>query len=145
MATHRDGSKITLAGVGKFQVPDTPTILYIEGDGTGPDIWRATRPVLDAAVAKAYGDGAPHRLAGSPGRGKGLQAEPQLSAGGIPDGAPGIPGGPQGPAHHPHRRRLPVAERHPAPGPGPVCLHPPGALLRRGAQPHEGAGKRSTW
>ena len=55
MATHRDGSKITLAGVGKFQVPDTPTILYIEGDGTGPDIWRATQPVLDAAVAKAYG------------------------------------------------------------------------------------------
>ena len=55
MATHHDGSKITLAGAGKFQVPDTPTILYIEGDGTGPDIWRATQPVLDAAVAKAYG------------------------------------------------------------------------------------------
>ena len=34
---------------------ETVLVLYIEGDGTGPDIWRATRPVLDAAVAKAYG------------------------------------------------------------------------------------------
>ncbi|HXX38209.1 MAG TPA: isocitrate dehydrogenase (NADP(+)) [bacterium] len=36
-------------------VPDTPIIPYIEGDGTGPDIWKATVRVLDAAVAKAYG------------------------------------------------------------------------------------------
>jgi len=57
MAKHSDGAKITLAGVGKFHIPDNPTILYIEGDGTGPDIWRATQPVLDAAVAKAYGGG----------------------------------------------------------------------------------------
>ncbi|MBN2333892.1 MAG: isocitrate dehydrogenase (NADP(+)) [Deltaproteobacteria bacterium] len=40
---------------GSFQVPDRPAIGFIEGDGTGPDIWRATQPVLDAAVAKAYG------------------------------------------------------------------------------------------
>jgi len=39
---------------GKLVVPDNPVVLYIEGDGTGPDIWRATRIVLDAAVAKAY-------------------------------------------------------------------------------------------
>ncbi len=38
-----------------IQVPDRPIIPFIEGDGTGPDIWRATRRVLDAAVAKAYG------------------------------------------------------------------------------------------
>ena len=57
MAKHSDGAKITLAGDGKFHIPDNPTILYIEGDGTGPDIWRATQPVLDAAVAKAYGGG----------------------------------------------------------------------------------------
>lgn len=38
---------------GRLQVPDHPVIPFIEGDGTGPDIWRATRPVLDAAVAKA--------------------------------------------------------------------------------------------
>jgi isocitrate dehydrogenase len=55
MAKHSEGAKIAVAGDGKFQIPDNPTILYIEGDGTGPDIWRATQPVLDAAVAKAYG------------------------------------------------------------------------------------------
>ena len=40
---------------GKFVVPDDPIIPFIPGDGTGPDIWRATREVLDAAVANAYG------------------------------------------------------------------------------------------
>jgi len=40
---------------GKLVVPDDPIIPYIEGDGTGPDIWRATQHVLDGAVAKIYG------------------------------------------------------------------------------------------
>ncbi len=40
---------------GKLSVPDNPVVLFIEGDGTGPDIWRATKIVLDAAVEKAYG------------------------------------------------------------------------------------------
>jgi isocitrate dehydrogenase len=40
---------------GKLQVPDQPVIPYIEGDGTGPDIWAASVRVFDAAVAKAYG------------------------------------------------------------------------------------------
>ncbi|MFZ5804715.1 MAG: isocitrate dehydrogenase (NADP(+)) [Acidobacteriota bacterium] len=39
----------------KISVPDKPIIPFIEGDGTGPDIWRATKRVLDAAVEKAYG------------------------------------------------------------------------------------------
>ncbi len=39
---------------GLLQVPDHPIVPFIEGDGTGPDIWRASRLVLDAAVAKAY-------------------------------------------------------------------------------------------
>ncbi len=47
------GDKITIAG-GKLAVPDNPIIPFIEGDGTGPDIWRATVRVLDAAVDKAY-------------------------------------------------------------------------------------------
>ncbi|MBC2732895.1 MAG: isocitrate dehydrogenase (NADP(+)) [Desulfobacteraceae bacterium] len=46
--------KITVTKEGGLVVPDRPTIPFIEGDGTGPDIWRATRLVLDAAVAKAY-------------------------------------------------------------------------------------------
>ncbi len=48
-----NGSPITLQN-GKLSVPDNPIIPYIEGDGTGPDIWRATVRVLDAAVASAY-------------------------------------------------------------------------------------------
>lgn len=48
------GEKITIAN-GKLTVPDQPIIPFIEGDGTGPDIWRASVRVLDAAVEKAYG------------------------------------------------------------------------------------------
>jgi isocitrate dehydrogenase len=46
--------KITIKA-GKLTVPDKPTIPFIEGDGTGPDIWRASKAVFDAAVEKAYG------------------------------------------------------------------------------------------
>jgi len=48
------GQKITNAN-GALRVPDEPVIPFIEGDGTGPDIWHASQRVLDAAVAKAYG------------------------------------------------------------------------------------------
>ena len=48
------GEKITLQD-GKLRVPDNPIVAFIEGDGTGPDIWAASQPVLDAAVEKAYG------------------------------------------------------------------------------------------
>ena len=48
------GAKISIAN-GALNVPVNPIIPFIEGDGTGPDIWRATSRVLDAAVAKAYG------------------------------------------------------------------------------------------
>src|SRR5499426_3896930 len=47
------GEKITISH-GKLQVPDHPIIAFIEGDGTGPDIWKASVRVLDAAVAQAY-------------------------------------------------------------------------------------------
>src|SRR5215813_14136760 len=40
---------------GKYQVPDNPIIPFIEGDGTGRDIWKASQRVFDAAVEKAYG------------------------------------------------------------------------------------------
>ena len=48
------GAKITIRD-GKLTVPDNPIIPFIEGDGTGPDIWRAAVRVMDAAVQKAYG------------------------------------------------------------------------------------------
>ena len=49
------GQPITMSG-GRLSVPDHPIIPFIEGDGTGPDIWAASVRVLDAAVAAAYGD-----------------------------------------------------------------------------------------
>src|SRR5246127_2324366 len=48
------GAKISIRD-GKLTVPDNPIIPFIEGDGTGPDIWRASVRVMDAAVQKAYG------------------------------------------------------------------------------------------
>jgi isocitrate dehydrogenase len=48
------GEKITISS-GKLRVPDQPIVPFIEGDGTGPDIWRASVRVFDAAVSKAYG------------------------------------------------------------------------------------------
>ncbi|HET9766674.1 MAG TPA: isocitrate dehydrogenase (NADP(+)) [Thermoanaerobaculia bacterium] len=42
---------------GRLTVPDRPVVCFIEGDGTGPDIWRATKRVLDAAVEKTFGGG----------------------------------------------------------------------------------------
>jgi len=48
------GSRISIKG-GKLQVPDDPILPFIEGDGTGPDIWRASVRVFEAAVTKAYG------------------------------------------------------------------------------------------
>ena len=48
------GSKITIKD-GKLNVPDNPIIPFVEGDGTGRDIWRASIRVFEAAVAKAYG------------------------------------------------------------------------------------------
>jgi isocitrate dehydrogenase len=52
---HGQGEAVTASPAG-LVVPDRPIILYIEGDGTGADIWQATQPVLETAVAKAYGD-----------------------------------------------------------------------------------------
>jgi isocitrate dehydrogenase len=48
-----NGQKITIQN-GKLQVPDQPIVPFIEGDGTGPDIWAASQRVFDAAVEKAY-------------------------------------------------------------------------------------------
>jgi len=50
-----DGDKITLGADGKLQVPDTPIIPFIEGDGIGPDVTAAAMTVWNAAVEKAYG------------------------------------------------------------------------------------------
>jgi isocitrate dehydrogenase len=48
------GDKITISG-GTLRVPDRPIVPYVEGDGTGRDIWRASQRVFDAAVERAFG------------------------------------------------------------------------------------------
>ncbi len=53
VAIPSDGKKIGYAG-GKYEVPDRPIVPFIEGDGTGRDIWKASLRVFDAAVEKAY-------------------------------------------------------------------------------------------
>ncbi len=53
VAVPRDGSKINYSG-GKYDIPDNPIIPFIEGDGTGRDIWKASIRVFDAAVDRAY-------------------------------------------------------------------------------------------
>jgi isocitrate dehydrogenase len=49
------GDRIRVAENGRLEVPDRPILPFIEGDGTGPDIWRSSQAVFDAAVDKAYG------------------------------------------------------------------------------------------
>ena len=55
IAVPTDGKAIGYEG-GRLQVPDHPIIPFIEGDGTGRDIWKASKRVFDAAVEKAYGE-----------------------------------------------------------------------------------------
>jgi isocitrate dehydrogenase len=54
IAPPSDGQEIGYRA-GRLEVPDRPIVPFIEGDGTGPDIWRASQRVLDAAVERAYG------------------------------------------------------------------------------------------
>ena len=54
LALPKDGQPIEYTN-GQFEVPDNPIIPFIEGDGTGRDIWKASQRVFDAAVEKAYG------------------------------------------------------------------------------------------
>src|SRR6476620_9759979 len=55
MSAAPNGQPITMGQGNKLEVPDNPIIPFIEGDGTGRDIWRASVRVFDAAVEKAYG------------------------------------------------------------------------------------------
>ncbi|MFM7544076.1 MAG: NADP-dependent isocitrate dehydrogenase [Ignavibacteria bacterium] len=55
LTTPEKGQKITVNSDGTLRVPDNPIIPFIEGDGTGPDIWASSVRVLNAAVEKAYG------------------------------------------------------------------------------------------
>ena len=139
MAT-ASGEKITLQN-GKLHVPDHPVVPYIEGDGTGRDIWRASQAVFDAAVEKAY-------------RGKRQIAWLEVLAGEkafkavnnwLPDETVeafrDLPGGHQGAVNHPRRRGLSFPQRGAAPAARPLRLPAPGSLLPGSSVPGPFAGK----
>ncbi len=50
-----EGAKVTMGKGGTLAVPDEPVVPFIEGDGTGPDIWAASKRIMEAAVKHAYG------------------------------------------------------------------------------------------
>ena len=114
--------KITQNADGSLNVADEPIIPFIEGDGTGVDIWPAAQLVLDAAAEK-HGKTIAWKevLAGE----KAFNNDGRLVARGDGREVPREPHRDQGPAHHADRRRLPLAQRRAAPDPRSVlCLRP---------------------
>ena len=75
-----DAEKIQYGKDGKLNVPNQPIIPYIEGDGVGPDIWKASVRVFDAAVKKCYGAEKKSSLARSLCRRKGISIERGMGA-----------------------------------------------------------------
>ncbi len=86
---------------GQLSVPDHPIVPYIEGDGTGPDIWASAQRVLDAAVEKAYGGAPKVAWEGGLGGEKTFYATNLLVAGGTLEGLRTYPGGIKGPTPPP--------------------------------------------
>ena len=112
---------------GRLVVPDDPIIPFIEGDGTGPDIWRASVRVLRR--------GGRRRRTAARRRSPGSRCSPARRASRqfsnwLPDdtleAVPSLLGRHQGTADDAGRRRHPIAERHAAPGARPLCLPPAG-------------------
>ena len=136
-----DGQAITIHA-GKLNVPDIPIIPFIEGDGTGPDIWRASVRVFDAAVAEG--------LRRASGRSRGWKSSPARRRSSkfnnwLPDdtvdGVPAVPRRHQGPADHAGRRRHPLAQRRAAADARPLRLPAPGAVFHRRALAGEASGE----
>ena len=115
---------------GRLVVPDDPIIPFIEGDGTGPDIWRASVRVFDAAVEKAFGGRRKLAWMEVLRRREELQAVRDLAAGRNASRRfakyyVGI----KGPLDDARRRRHPIAERRAAANARPVRLSAAGALV----------------
>ncbi len=139
------GEKISMQG-DKLTVPNHPIIPFVEGDGTGADIWKASVRVLDAAVEKAYGSErkiewmevyAGEKSVQVYGEGQWLPQETidAFNEYLVRD---------QGAADHARRRRHPQHQRGAASGTGPLRLRASGAVLRRRAQPPRFTPKTST-
>ena len=129
------GTAITRKG-GRLVVPDDPIIPYIEGDGTGPDIWRASVRVFDAAVAKAFGGSRRIEWFEVPAGEKAKEQFGEWLPNDTLEAVKAYKRRDQGAADDAGRRRHPQPERHAAPGARPLRLRPAGALLRG----HAGAG-----
>ncbi len=136
-----EGAKVTIKD-GKLHVPDRPIIPFIEGDGTGPDIWRASVRVLDAAVAKAYGGRRKIAWMEVYAGEKAFKQEgnwlPDETVEAFREFLVGI----KGPLTTPDRRRHPLAERRAAPDARPVRVPAARPLVRGRAlarqEPREG-------
>ena len=116
------------------QVPDRPILPFIEGDGTGPDIWRAsvrvsTRRWKRNSAAKE------NRLDRGLRRREGQEPVGHLAARRDARGLQDLSGRHQGPADHADRRRHPLAQRRHPPDAGSLRVPAPGALLRGRALP----------
>ena len=118
--------KITANPDGTLNVSDEPIIPFIEGDGTGVDIWPAAKHVLDAAAAK-HGRTIAWKevLAGEKAFNETGDWLPQDTV----DTFQRVPHRHQGAAHHADRRRVPQPQRGAAPDPRPLRLPAAGALV----------------
>ncbi len=129
------GERITTRE-GKLSVPNNPILLWIEGDGIGPDIMTVSKRIWDAAVQKAYGgqrkivwmeiyagEKAAKVFGGDYFPAESLQAIRRVCR------------RHQRPADHPGGRRIPQPERGAAQGPRPLRVHPAGQVVSRRAQP----------
>ncbi len=122
---------------GQFTVPDHPIIPFIEGDGTGRDIWKASQRVFDAAVEKAYGGKRAIRwfeiFAGE----KAYPAVQQLAARRLRGRGARPARLHQGAADHAGRRRHSLAQRGAAPDSRSLRVRAAGEVLPGRAQPGE--------
>ncbi len=135
-----EGETISLKD-GQLIVPDYPVVPFIEGDGIGPDIWRATRMVVDAAVERSYDTDrkvcwtqiyAGEKLAG---------AVRRVDPAGDLRRDPPFPRGHQGAPDDARRRRDAQRQRGPAPGAGPLRLRAARLLDPGRALPRQGAAE----
>ena len=137
-----DGAKISIGKDLRLNVPDHPIIPFIEGDGTGPDIWRASVRVFDAAVGKEpYGGKRKiawkEVLAGEKAFKKFNNWLPDETV----DAFPHVSRRHQGPADHARRRRHSLAQCRAAPDARSLRLPAPGALFQGRALAGEASGK----
>ena len=132
------GKRISVEN-GRLQVPDDPVIPFIEGDGIGPDIWKATRKVLDGAVAKASGGAKQIEwkevLAGEKAFEEPGEWLPQTTIDLISEHVVSI----KGPPDYPRGQRNPQPQCHAQAKARSLRLYPPLPVYPGSALPGEGA------